>query len=1081
MDSPLSTPNSQRAARNRGAERSGFALLITITLLAFLVILLVGLATYTRVETAVAGNTQRQAQARQNALVGLNLAVAQLQKYAGPDTRVTATAESFPSVNSQKRRYTGVWHSDPAATADTTTPLAWLVSGVETGATADVTQAIPAASRVALTGPKTDGSTFLANGNPGANNVVAPLQSITAPGVPGVNGTPVIGRYAWWVGDQGVKASVAVPDASAAVNYAPWDSADQRARIRQQIALGAGAATAAGAPVFEPRDANNASLVAAQKVVATNQLAFLRNSANAPIGLTAVQQNFFAWSPGNFAVLANTKTGGLREDLSLAPGRLGSAFVAWANYPAYTESFTPAAPPADGTVVTPTVPAINPAYGSDPLRRRYTLTPANADAGIVNSVAPVLTFFGLSFSVRESASAAPLMEVATRCVVTLWNPYTGALVPEHLRVEITGLPEIRVEDSAGGNHPIDLQETMAGSFGAPFRLYLPWTPEKAKVDQADMRSWLPGRVYSWAATENFSEPAEGNGMVFHVPDSIPPTVIMADDKTVSGGQGIVRATSVHHHTFAPGDATPLTRLCRSTGPATIQIRVLRASNDTVLATYRIAVDPFGPTAPIKIDNKFVDFAIVRRMPETNELPTGATDKWLSAPGRDPRTPDFPAAGLIGGVNGEDPALYGGNNITGFVVRNAQRLLDRAGNAYAYNEDVPVFELPRAPLLSLGQLQHLHLADVRPFSVGNPWSAAAQINGIPALALFDRYFFSGLVDGVTPGTTAAGEMILPNPLLKPLRKRDSTRVTIGDVRALMAPPTTADTDGNGVAGPPASALSSKFFLQGGAFNVNSVNVAAWAAVLRGVRFPAPQSFAYLNASASTGTAADTTQSTVQSTDAQFFRFPQSAQETYRADPGLADSGADPAVPSPANTHLFRRGMRTLTAAQVGALAAKIAELVTAKQTTDGPFRSLEEFLSPSALFSGAATDPALTAPRSLLEAAITDTGINSDIAEFSSQFLTQADVMTALAPVLFPRSDTFVVRAYGEAVNPATATTAGRAWCEAIVQRVPEYFDPNPTTGDAPEIAPAALSSASNRANGRRFKIISFRWLTRSDL
>ena len=1057
--------------RNRGAERSGFALLITITLLAFLVILLVGLATYTRVETAVAGNTQRQAQARQNALVGLNLAVAQLQKYAGPDTRVTATAESFPSVNSQKRRYTGVWHSDPAATADTTTPLAWLVSGLETGATVDVTQAIPAASRVALTGPKTDGSTFLANGNPGANNVVAPLQSITAPGVPGVNGTPVIGRYAWWVGDQGVKASVAVPDASATVNYAPWDSADLRARIRQQIALGAGAATAAGAPVFEPRDANNASLVANQKVVATNQLAYLRNSANTPIGLTAVQQNFFAWSPGNFAVLANTKTGGLREDLSLAPATLGSAFVAWANYPAYTESFTPATPPADGSVVTPTVtvPAINPAYSSDPLRRRYTLTPANAAGGVVNSVAPVLTFFGLSFSVRESASAAPLMEVATRCVVTLWNPYTGALVPEHLRVEITGLPDIRVEDSAGGNHPIDLQETMAGSFGAPFRFYLPWTPETTSVDK---HSWLPGRVYSWAATENFSEPAEGNPMVFHSPDSIP---------TVNGGQGIVRATSVHHHTFLPGDATPLTRLCRSTGPATIRIRVLRASDDTVLATYRINVDPFGPTTPINIDNKFVDFAIVRRMPETNELPTGATDKWLSAPGRDPRTPDFPAGGLIGGVNGEDPSLYGGPGKTSFVVRDAQRLLDRAGNAYSYNEDVPVFELPRAPLLSLGQLQHLHLADARPFTVGNSWSAGAQINGIPALALFDRYFFSGLVDGVTPATTTAGEMIVPNPLLKPLRKPDSTRVTIGDVRALMAPPTTTDTDGNVVAGPPASGLSSKFFLQGGAFNVNSVNPAAWAAVLRGVRFPAPQSFAYLNASASTGTAADTTQSTVQSTDAQFFRFPQSAQETYRADPGLADSGADPAVPSAANTHLFRRGMRTLTAAQVGALAAKIVEFVAAKQTAEGPFRSVEDFLSSSALFSGVTSDPTLTAPRSLLEAAIADTGINTDIAEFSSQFLTQADVMTALAPVLFPRSDTFVIRAYGEAVNSTTAATAGRAWCEAIVQRVPEYFDPSPATGDAPEVAPAALGNAFNRANGRRFKIISFRWLTRSDL
>ena len=82
MVAQLSTPDSQPKAKR------GFALLITITLLAFLVVLLVGLAAYTRVETAVAGNTQRQAQARQNALMALNVALGELQKYAGPDQRV---------------------------------------------------------------------------------------------------------------------------------------------------------------------------------------------------------------------------------------------------------------------------------------------------------------------------------------------------------------------------------------------------------------------------------------------------------------------------------------------------------------------------------------------------------------------------------------------------------------------------------------------------------------------------------------------------------------------------------------------------------------------------------------------------------------------------------------------------------------------------------------------------------------------------------------------------------------------------------------------------------------------------------
>ena len=208
--------------------------------------------------------------------------------------------------------------------------------------------------------------------------------------------------------------------------------------------------------------------------------------------------------------------------------------------------------------------------------------------------------------------------------------------------------------------------------------------------------------------------------------------------------------------------------------------------------------------------------------------------------------------------------------------------------------------------------------------------------------------------------------------------------------------------------------------------------------------------------------------VQSSDAQFFRFAQSAQETYKAEPGLAAGTA----PSTARTELFRQGMKTLTSAQVTALANAIAAAIKARQTTSGPFRSLEEFLNPS-----------VPGGTSLLEDAIAAVPtINADAAgapiEFSSQFLTQGDIMTALAPVLFARSDTFVIRSYGEAVNPTTAAVEGRAWCEAIVQRVPDYFDP---AADPAETSPAALTSALNQTYGRRFKVISFRWLTRSDI
>jgi len=116
------TPPPSHFSRRFRAKRGGFALLLTLTLLAFLVLLLVGLATYTRIETSVASTTQRQGQARENALLALNVALGQLQKYAGPDTRATATAETTAGVDPQKAHYTGVWSTAPAAVVDSTDP-----------------------------------------------------------------------------------------------------------------------------------------------------------------------------------------------------------------------------------------------------------------------------------------------------------------------------------------------------------------------------------------------------------------------------------------------------------------------------------------------------------------------------------------------------------------------------------------------------------------------------------------------------------------------------------------------------------------------------------------------------------------------------------------------------------------------------------------------------------------------------------------------------------------------------------------------------------------------------------------------
>jgi len=56
-------------------------------------------------------------------------------------------------------------------------------------------------------------------------------------------------------------------------------------------------------------------------------------------------------------------------------------------------------------------------------------------------------------------------------------------------------------------------------------------------------------------------------------------------------------------------------------------------------------------------------------------------------------------------------------------------------------------------------------------------------------------------------------------------------------------------------------------------------------------------------------------------------------------------------------------------------------------------------------------------------------------------ITQLDVLNTVGPNLAARSDTFTVRAYGEALDNA-GNTIGRAWVEVIVQRTAQFMLPS---------------------------------------
>ena len=424
MKRPVGHPGAvrgQRPALSRSRGERGFALVIAVVLLAFLVVVLVALAQFSRVETRRAQTQNLREQARQHALVGLNVALGRLQAAAGSDQRVSATAEL---VGARNPHWTGIWD-----TTDLAHPPIWLVSGRPANSEGLVVTAGAARTGVTLVGENSAGAA-------GEARVDVLLENIDVGSVPGLPGPQTIGRFAFWVGDEGVKGGVTATDRVDQVRISPVPDpldpvrdATQRARLRQLFAHRAGNDAEAGFGIGD-EDTDLPRWQALEPVIMGNQLRF--GFADTSARRAYLREHYHDFTVQALGLLANTARGGLRTNWS-APDAV----------PAWGADFDR---PHDAAAL-----LIDP--GTAPIGGRSA------------QIKPVVTEWALDVIIaRGSVGAnAGLVGVGYRLRVELWNPFPGALrngAGADLVVSFSGLPVLDVS-VPGWRGTVDLNTLIA--------------------------------------------------------------------------------------------------------------------------------------------------------------------------------------------------------------------------------------------------------------------------------------------------------------------------------------------------------------------------------------------------------------------------------------------------------------------------------------------------------------------------------------------------------------------------------------------------------------------------------------------
>ncbi|MBC2596171.1 hypothetical protein H5P28_18030 [Ruficoccus amylovorans] len=1060
---------------NKNASKEGFALIIALTLMAFVLLLLMSLATLTRVDIATSEVSRATLEAKKNAELGLLTALGELQRLAGPDQRATANVALIDEDATNTRYWTGVWDSsswDPQNPGQRVF-LGWLVSGNPAAmANENAYDNLPA-SNMTIVGK--DSARV-------ENQVAVPLVEVDSGS--GLSN----GKYAYWISDESLKAKVNIDDPYRRESQS--DTATEKARVflPQTNALDMDTRLG-GVTVWKSENWGSWDRVYNLETLPLLDSDF---AAIADLhGSGASRQDYYDetfhhYTAEGYGLLVDTQHGGLRKNLTAAfqddtvfsntlederiiePDDIDEAWRNGVDFtvPRWDILRDYALMPERETELQAQAPEFTERFGgffADEEPRE-------------NDIAPLMTRFGLYYRATASENAGSGTIASTYNLtlviyprVTLWNPYNVPLtLSDGYEFQVYLKPFFNFTKNGASFFSGTLRDISdAGRDYFTFRLDgSALEPEDRVIQPGESRTF---GMKDLVPADNLSK--GGKGQIFvtldpYLNDNAGIEYVAADaTENLQEGDWIGLNWNTHS-SYSKGNTTK---------SASVQFSKRNSSG-----TYLIQqVSGFGldkpdgngysEDVPIALDTDGdgdIDEGLV-----IGALDMGGYDIRLKHAGEedDQGVPVVAAFNPRAYYHGILSADYADEEPPNWAVDatdteplyqdfestpNGNLLKGRWGTSIeaAGQSNVILFDLPRAFPQSLAEFRNANLsyrANLPALALGNSWANphlsvayAAGISGgetqmdlswLLNTALFDRYFLSSLPDDTTEDTV----MSLPN-----------SRLNINGGSAAL---TDIDSYDN----------AAQYLTIDGAFNVNTTSTKAWAALLGSLTDSNVQVY-----NLDSGTVASPDMSRA------VFRFTRPLTGTNEAE--------------------WYQGHWELTEQQVRELADAIVAQVRAR----GPFMNLADFVN-RRLVTGA------LGKVGALQAAIDATTINdtfesdygledANLLPGTSTFadgeikqgagitgdLTQADILSAIGPVITTRGDTFKVVVYGEGPGSVVGQSGAGIYLQAIVQRTAEYVD----ASNAPTVEPddTALTQ-ENKDFGRRFKIVSLEWFHENPL